>query len=122
MPVGLGIPFGANSAGGMRVERDESRQTANIIRSSLSAGGDDNPFQSLGLDEKAIFQVKSEKLNATSELKIRAILEKFIDRISIPIGSDFIFDSSAEAEIKVSFGYVDLLTDEELEFREALIS
>jgi hypothetical protein len=118
MATGLKIPVGVNQAGSAAIERDEVQHTDNMLVLALSTGGDDNPFQDLGLKKSLIFSIRNASFRAEAIQDIERILAKYSDRIALDPKNPLQFEDINDGEIEVSFGYVNIVTNEEQEFRE----
>lgn len=116
MATGLKVPVGVNKKGRAAVETDESSNTQKILQLAFSEGGDNNPFQALGIDSRLVFGIKSPAFRGKVVQAILRIASKFTELIRIDENTiEFIED--IEAEFEVSFKYIDLLTNSEEEFR-----
>ena len=119
MPLGLKIPVGVDFRGRAAVETNESKNTAKILSLAFQQGGDNNPFQQLGIDDRLIFGIKSAAFRGRAILAVRRILEKFPELVRVD-DSTISFDDSVEGEFTLSFKYIDLLTNKEEEFNQGL--
>lgn len=118
MPTGLKIPVGVDKSGGAAVETNESAQTKKLLVLALSEGGDENPFQNIGLPADLIFSIKSPALRARSEKMINRILAKFTERVALGPKEPFTFKEDTPGEYELTFQYVDLLTNKVTDFRK----
>lgn len=119
MPKGLKIPVRVDERGRAAIETNESRNTIKILTLAFSEGGDDNPFQALGLDDKLIFGIKTASFRGKALRAVNAIIGKFPELVRVDT-STIQFDDSIEGELELSFKYIDLLTNKEEEFRTGL--
>lgn len=115
MAKGLKIPVGVDQRGRAAVEKVESRNTAKILILAFSEGGDDNPFQSLGIDDRLIYGIKTSTFRGKALQAVNRILSKYSQLVRIVDGT-VEFDESVEGEVQLSFKYIDLLTSREEEF------
>ena len=119
MPTGLKIPVGVDTSGGARVETNEPKQLRKMLILALSDGGDDNPFQQLGLDKGLIFSIDNPSFRGRAQRALNDILAKFADRVELAPDEPIKFEESGtEGEVIMSFQYVDLLTDKVEDFRK----
>jgi len=119
MPKGLKIPVGVDQRGRAAVEKNESKNTAKILTLAFSEGGDANPFQSLGLDDRLIYGIKTSAFRGKALQAVNTILAKYKELVRIIEGS-VEFDESKAGEVQLSFKYIDLLTDKEENFLATL--
>ena len=118
MPTGLRIPVGVNKSGGANIETDEASQNRKLLILALSEGQDNNPFQNLGGFRELIFQIRNAGVRARAESRLRQILAKYSDRIQLSTDLPIEFSTANEAEVELSFSYIDLLTNTIEEFRQ----
>lgn len=116
MPTGLRVPVGVNKAGGANIEDDEVEQTKKMLRLALSEGGDDNPFQSLGLKGDLIFSIRSASFRGKALNFVTRVVSKFGDRIALAPGEAIQFNQDVDNEVQMSFQYVDLSTNKIQDF------
>jgi hypothetical protein len=119
MTTGLKIPVGVGTSGGAAIERDDGQQMLKILMLALSAGDDNNAFQSLGRELNGlVFNLKNPTFQARAKVIIQRVLAKFSERVSLAPSSDFQFVDTAEGEVELQFEYVDLQTGRVQEFRK----
>lgn len=119
MATGLKIPVTVDMSGGAAIERDDGQQMLKILMLALSAGDDENPFQSLGRElNELVFNLKNPTFQARAKKVIQRVLSKFAERVALAPSSDFQFVDTDEGEIELQFEYVDLLTGKVQEFRK----
>jgi len=115
MGKGLAIPVGVNQGGGAKLE-DDPVHLRTVLRSALSPGEDDNPFQNLGLDESIIFSIDDPAARGTARNIIQKILQKFSDRLVLDPRTPVEFSKIAEGRFDVSFTYINLDTNQATDF------
>jgi len=119
MPKGLSIPLTVNKGGGAKVEREEF-QLSKLVILALLEGGDENPFQDIGLPPKIIYRINDEAAKYDAKFSIEQALKSFEGRLKLGKDgvqiSETVNPQTKEAELFVSFEWVDLDTDEEKEF------
>lgn len=120
MPTGLKIPVGVDNRGRAAVETNQSKNTQKILTLAFQQGGDDNPFQQLGIDDRLIFSIKSASFRGKATQAVRRILSKFPELVRI-VESTIAFDDTVEGELTMSFKYIDLLTNTEEEFSQGFL-
>ena len=116
MPTGLKIPVGVNKAGGAAIESDESEQLKKLLILALSEGGDDNPFQVLGLPADLIFSIKDTAFRGRAAQAVNRVLQKFQETIRINPTKPVTFVEDSEGEVELQFEYIDLQTNQVKEF------
>ena len=118
MPTGLKVPVGVNKSGGAAIETNESRQLRKMLILAFSEGGDQNPFQQLGIDPGLVWSVNNVGFRGRATRALNVILAKFIDRVELSPNQPIKFEQSEnEGEVIMSFEYVDKLTDKVEDFR-----
>lgn len=117
MPTGLKVPVGVSKSGGAAIEANEPEQVKKLLFIALSEGGDDNPFQALGLQGDLIFSIRNTDFRGRAQRSIDRILSKFTDRIALAPDEPIRFENIGDSEVEVSFSYVDLATSKVEEFR-----
>jgi len=93
-----------------------------LLLLALQEGGDDNPFQDLGIDRSILFSVIDAAFRGRAERAINQVLAKFADRIQLAPDKPILFEiipgtPDKDPSVEVSFEYVDLTTDKVEEFR-----
>lgn len=116
MPTGLRVPVGVNKSGGANIEDDEVEQTKKMLNLALSEGGDDNPFQDLGLKGDLIFSIQNASFRGKALSFVERVIAKFSDRIALAPGEPIQFTQDVENEIEMGFQYVDLSTNKVQDF------
>lgn len=117
MPTGLRVPVGVNKSGGANIETNEPEQVRKLLFLALSEGGDDNPFQALGLQGDLIFSIRNASFRGKAQRYIDRVLAKFADRVALAPDQPITFEDIGDAEVEVSFSYIDLATNRVEEFR-----
>lgn len=120
MATGLKVPVGVDHRGRADVETNEVKNTKKILKLALSEGGDDNPFQQLGIDGRLIFGIKNAAFRGKAIQAVQRVASRLDQLIRIDENT-IEFDDSRPGEITLSFKYIDLLTQEEQEFVESLV-
>lgn len=120
MATGLKIPVGVDKRGRAAVETNEQSNTKKILMLAFSEGGDKNPFQSLGLDDRLIFGIKSPAFRGRAIQAVLRVAQKFTELIRID-ESTIEFDDTQEGQVEVSFKYIDLSVNKEEEFTNTLL-
>lgn len=115
MPKGLTVPVMPGQSGGAQIQEDPNHLDS-ILRLALAEGGDDNPFQRLGLDRSIIFRINDPSARGVAKRSVEAIVRKFSDRIALDPSQPVSFSRTKEGELLVSFRYVDLTTNEATDF------
>lgn len=116
MPTGLRVPVGVNKSGGANIEKDETQQTKKMLTLALAEGGDDNPFQDLGLKGDLVFSVRNSGFRGRALKSVERVIAKMSDRLQLAPGEQVNFDVSVDNEVTLSFSYIDLSTNKEEEF------
>jgi len=86
MPTGLKIPVRVNKSGGAAIETDEVEQTKKLMFQALSEGGDNNPFQSFGLNGNLVFSIMNPSFRGQGFKGNREYLGKVLGKNSIVTG------------------------------------
>lgn len=122
MAKGLKVPVGVDKRGRALVESDESENTKKILKLAFSEGGDKNPFQLLGIDNRLIFSVDNASFRAKALKAINQILSKFIDLVALSENDPIqISETGVEGEVQLTFFYIDLLTNKKEEFNQVFL-
>lgn len=116
MPTGLRVPVGVNKSGGANIESDEPEQTKKMLFLALSEGGDDNPFQNLGLQGDLIFSIQNPAFRGRALKAVERVIARFSDRLVLAPGESIKFEADDTSEITMSFQYVDISTDKVEDF------
>ena len=116
MPKGLQIPLGVSKSGGAKIE-DESRQLDKLVVLALLEGGDDNPFQNLGLSPSILYRDNSDASKFDAQTEITQKLQGFKDRLKLSSAGVIIEEvlspeDANEYTTAVSFEYINLDTDD----------
>lgn len=119
MPKGLGIPVFPSSSGGARIEADPVH-TKTVLRLALSAEGDQNPFQLLGISEDMIFEINDPTVRGRARRAVENIIRKFNDRIARDTSTPIDFQVTEAGRLSVSFRYIDLTTSSVNDFAEEI--
>ena len=115
MPIGLKFPIQVDNGGGAALEF-EPRQIDKLIKLALAEGGDENPFQTLGLPGNVIYDINDNATITSIRIRIEQILTKFEDRIVIPEDFDIKLTSINE-ELFLEFSYLDLNNNELVDYQ-----
>lgn len=115
MAVGLRVPVGVGRSGGAATE-DAEEQLTKVLRQALLPGGDDNPFQEIGIPERFIFAINDSGTAGVIRQTVRKIITKFSDRMSLKPGTTIQLQQTAEGELQIQFEYIDLETNEPKDF------
>jgi hypothetical protein len=115
MAQGLSLPVTVKGNGGASLIKG-SKHLQQILEEALSEGGDDNPFQNLGIKPSIIFSINNQTTAGEMMLDIRRILKKFENRVGINPSKPLRIVRGQEGELGVSFGWVDLETNVTREF------
>lgn len=126
MPRGLQVPLGVSKSGGAKLE-DEARQLDKLVVLALLEGGDDNPFQELGLSPSILYRDNSDESKFDTQTEISQKLETFKDRLKLSEEGVIIEEvlspeDENEYTTAVSFEYVNLDTDELRQFSAPFIA
>jgi len=119
MGVGLKMPVGVTSAGGADL-LDEPHELQKILTLALSEGGDDNPFQQLGLDSRIIFSQNDPSSAAVARSAITSVLNKYDDRLALDTSIPVQLKIEQNGELRAQFRYVNKDTNEVNDFNEVL--
>jgi len=119
MATGLKIPVGVDKSGGAALERNDALQKKKLLTLAFSEGGDDNPFQSLGLDPGLIFNIKNAQFRGRAKLEVERILADFNGLILLAPNEPIKFNFDNEGEVELSFEYVDLETNQPQDFKKS---
>lgn len=115
MATGLKIPVGVDKSGGAAIESSSSKQNKKILLLALSEGGDNNPFQRLGIGN-LIFKIKDVATRAQVQREIEKIIGQLSDRIVLIPNEPITFKEDVEGELEVSIKYIDIETNKVEEF------
>ena len=122
MAKGLKVPVGVDKRGRALIESNESENTKKILKLAFSEGGDKNPFQLLGIDNRLIFSVDNASFRAKALKAINQILSKFIDLVALSENDPIqISETGVEGEVQLTFFYIDLLTNKKEEFNQVFL-
>ena len=115
MATGLKIPVGVDKSGGAALETSPSKQNKKILLLALSEGGDNNPFQRLGIGN-LIFKIKDVATRAQVQREIQRVIGQLSDRIVLIPNEPITFREDVEGELEVSIKYIDIETNKVEEF------
>ena len=115
MATGLKVPVGVSKSGGASLESDSSKQNKKILLLALSEGGDNNPFQKLGIGN-LIFKIKDVATRAQVQREIQKVVNQLSDRIVLLPDEPITFKEDVEGELEVSIKYIDIETNKVEEF------
>jgi len=119
MANGIKTPVKASQSGGMEFLRN-AREKQKILRLALAAGDDKNPFQDIGIKERAVFQLDDAYAAAEIKIEVQRILNKFVGVIEINPNKPITVVRDPEKGFGVEFEWIDLETNEVSEFSEFL--
>lgn len=108
MATGLKIPVGVNRSGGAAIETDSRAELRKLLVLALSEGGDDNPFQNLGLSPNLVFQIKDAAFRSQAQREIERVIAQFPERVALLPDEGITFEEEVEGEVTVNFKYIDL--------------
>lgn len=120
MAKGLAIPMRANPRGGFATVEGEANDQK-IIHTALSDDDNENAFQQdIGLGQFMIFNVMDPGVRARIYQRLEQIFGRFqaLARYKLLRSSIEWTEDSVEQELTLQFRYVNLETDEEVEFRK----
>lgn len=120
MATGLQVPLGVSKSGGAKIE-DENRQLDKLVVLALMEGGDDNPFQELGLSPSILYRDNSDASKFDAQTEITQKLESFKGRLKLAdsgVVIEEVLDPENDNEYTtaVSFEYVNMDVDELRDF------
>lgn len=115
MSKGMAIPVGVDKSGGARLE-DDPQHLNTILNLALQPGDDDNPFQSIGLDERIIFAVNDPAAQGLARNSIERILRKYTDRLQLDQSQPITFTKTDQGTLQCSFRYINLDTGKATDF------
>jgi len=125
MQTGLSLPLRVNKGGGAKKDADGD-QLHKLIILALQEGDDSNPFQDLGLDPKMVFRINDDASKFDIEEEILRVLKPLSGRMKIldpGIVLNPVYEGGQpEAEMHVSFEYINLETGKSTEFSEPVRS
>jgi len=123
MPRGLQVPLGVNKSGGAKIQ-DETTQLDKLVVLTLLEGGDDNPFQDLGLSPSILYRDNSDAAKFDAQTEIEQKLKSLESRMEIT-GDGVVIEEVVDPENQneytsvVSFEFVNLDTNDVREFASA---
>ena len=122
MAKGLKVPVGVDKRGRALIENDESNNTKKILKLAFSEGGDNNPFQQLGIDSRLIFSIDNASFRGRVLKAINQVLSKFTDLVALSDNEPIqITETENEGEVNLTFFYIDLLTNKKEEFNQIFL-
>jgi len=122
MAKGLKVPVGVDKRGRALIENDESENTKKILKLAFSEGGDNNPFQQLGIDSRLIFSIDNASFRGRVLKAINQVLSKFTDLVALSDNEPIqITETENEGEVNLTFFYIDLLTNKKEEFNQIFL-
>ncbi len=119
MATGMNTPVKASRSGGTEFLRN-ARQKAKILREALSAGDDKNPFQDLGVKERAVFQLDDAFAGSEIKAEVQRILNKFVEILVVNPDRPLTVVRDPDRGFGVEFEWIDLETNEVFEFSQFL--
>jgi len=123
MATGLKVPLTASRSGGASIQ-DEETQLDKLVVLSLLEGGDDNPFQDIGLSPTVLYRDNSDAAKADIQTEIEQKLKSFKGRLQlteegIVIEEKQNTEAPNEYSSYVRFDYVNLDVNDVREFASA---
>jgi len=120
MPTGLQVPLVASKSGGAKIQ-DESLQLDKLVVLSLLEGGDDNPFQNIGLSPSVLYNDNSDEAKSEAKTEITEKLQSFKERLTLSdegvvISEEQNPEQENEYTSYVRFDYVNLDVNDAREF------
>lgn len=120
MARGLQVPLGVSKSGGAKLQ-EERTQLDKLVVLALLEGGDDNPFQDIGLSPSVLYRDNSDSSKFDVQTEIEQKLLSFKNRLKITdegVRIEEIPDPEDNNEYTsaVSFEYVNLDTNDVREF------
>lgn len=123
MAKGLSVPLRVSKGGGAAKEQEDS-QLDKLVVLAMQEGGDNNPFQDLGMKPKIIFRINDDAAKFDVVDDIKRILKSFEGRVELGPNGIVVDEKSnpqlEEGESNVSFEYINLDINEAREFAELL--
>lgn len=116
MGKGLITPVGVNQGGGAALEEDPLHLNT-ILRNALLGGGDDNPFQNLGLDLSIIFSVNNDSAKGVARSAVNKVLAKFRDRLRLVPNTQIEIRQVEGGQVELSFQYINLDNNQAQDFQ-----
>lgn len=123
MSTGIAIPVGVNSQGGVKlVSKDE--QAVKIIGLALSDLENDNAFQQgIGLGYDLMFDPALPAFRAKIRQQLFRIFDDFKKRKLFSLVTRSVkFEKASDGEQVLSFKFVNLESDKEIDFEKAFLS
>lgn len=117
MAKGLKIPVGVDKSGGAAIEGSSSRQNKKILLLGLSEGGDNNPFQKLGIGN-LVFKIKDVATRAQIQREIEKVINQLSDRLVLHPDEPITFNEDVEGELEVNIKFIDIETNKVEEFQQ----
>ncbi|MCB0490626.1 MAG: hypothetical protein KDC99_19290 [Cyclobacteriaceae bacterium] len=116
MATGLKIPVRVGKSGGAAIETNSQAQTKKNLILALSEGGDDNPFQRLGLSPTLLFKIKDAAFRAQALREVERKFDEFSETISLLPDEPITFKEDQEGIIELNVKYINLETNTVEEF------
>jgi len=123
MATGLKVPLVASKSGGAAIQ-DEETQLDKLVVLSLLEGGDDNPFQDIGLSPTVLYRDNSDSAKADMRTEIEQKLKSFRGRLQLT-DEGIVIEEKQNPEAMneyssfVRFDYVNLDVNDAREFASA---
>lgn len=123
---GLSLPLRVNKGGGAAKEKEEN-QLDKLIVLAVQEGGDNNPFQNLGLSSSVIYRINDETSKFDIADEIKRVLKSFKGRIElgsngVVVNAENNTPQTEEGVMNVSFEYMNLDIDDARFFEDLLTS
>ena len=122
MATGLKLPVGVNKSGGAAIQQNSQAQLLKVFGIALSEGGDQNPFQNLGISSNLVFQIQSRDFNSKAEREIERVLQGFTDRLELAPDEPFVFSQEREGETILTVRLFDIEQNESVDFKQRFVS
>lgn len=107
MAKGLAVPVRPGKNGGAQIVSG-SEQGRKILTLAIAPGDDQNPFQSLGIDERIVFQNPDSSVVALIRNSIGRIVGKYPDKYKLTsAGVQIAVDAGGDTNVKFSYKEVD---------------
>lgn len=123
MATGLQVPLIASKSGGAPLQ-DDNTQLDKLVVLALLEGGDDNPFQELGLSPSILYRDNSDEAKFDVKNEVEQKLKAFKGRLSLTetgvvISEKLNPESPNEYSSFVSFDYINMDVNDVREFASA---
>lgn len=117
MSSGINVPLTPGKSGGADITKG-SKQKTKILRLALAAGDDMNPFQDIGIKEKAVYQLEDALAASDIKSEVERILKKFEGNIVVNPDKPITVFRDPEKGFGVEFEWIDLETNDRGDFSQ----